>query len=119
MNSPVSSWPQIDSGKLRHQIQIQAQSSTQDSFGQPAQTWSTIRTTWGGLNIVSMREVFGSGQLTAQETDVWTVRYSPTEIQPGMQILFGGKVWKVQVISNVEQRNVLLHLLCIEINGTN
>lgn len=110
-------YPSIEPGLLRHSIAIQAQSSTQDSVGQPILTWSTVRATNGGLNVVSLKEAFGEGQLTAQETDIWTVRWTPVPILPGMQIVFSGQAWKVQVVNNVARRNVVVHLLCLLLNG--
>ncbi len=115
--SKPNPWPAISPGQLRHLVAINSQSSTQDSFGQPALTWTTVRTTYGGLNIVSMRESFGEGQLTAQESDIWTVRWSPVSIEPGMQLVFGGATWRIQVVSDVLRRNLILHLLCLQLNA--
>jgi head-tail adaptor len=117
MTKPTNPWLSIDPGQLRHQITVQAQSTTQDSVGQPMLTWTAVRTCSGGLNIVSMRQAFGEGQLTAQESDIWTVRWTATEIKPGMQLTFGGNVWKVQVVSNVLRRNLIVHLLCLQLNA--
>lgn len=117
MTKPTNPWPSINPGMLRHQIAIQAQSSAQDSVGQSLLTWNTVRTTNGGLNVVTMKEAFGEGQLTAQETDIWTVRWSSVPILPGMQIVFGGQTWKVQVPNNVARRNVVVHMLCLLLNG--
>ena len=116
MTKPSNPWPSIDPSRLRHQISIQQQSTTQDRFGAPSLTWTTVRTTSGGLNVVSLKEAFGDGQLTAQETDIWTVRWT-AGIQPGMQIVFGSNTWKVQDASNVMQRNITLHLLCLLLNA--
>lgn len=115
---PPAGWPSIEPGTLRHPIQIQAQTSTQDSFGQPVPTWNTVRTCYGGINLVSMKKAFGANQLTSQSTDIWTVRWSPTPIQPGMQIMFGSSTYRVQAVGNPEKRNIILHILCLELNAT-
>jgi head-tail adaptor len=117
MTKPQNPWPAINVGSLRHLIQLQQQSSTQDSVGQPVLTWTTVRTSYGGLNLVSMKEAFGEGQLTAQETDIWTLRWTPTEILPGMQLVFGSNTYIVQMVSNVMRRNLIVHLLCLQLNG--
>lgn len=113
----MNKWLSIDPSQLKHKVVINVQSSTQDSFGQPVLTWTPVRTSWGGLNIITMKEAFGEGQLTAQETDIWTVRWSAIEIQPGMQLTFAGLTWKVQVVSNVLRRNLIVHLLCLQLNA--
>lgn len=116
MTKPQNPWPAINVGSLRHQVQIKSQSSTQDSVGQPVLAWTTIRTTMAGLNLVSMKEAFGEGQLTAQESDIWTMRWS-AGIQPGMQLVFGSNVYKIQSVNDVARRRLILHLLCLQLNA--
>jgi SPP1 family predicted phage head-tail adaptor len=112
-------WQSIEPGALRHQINIQEQSTTQDSYGQPLITWTTIRTCYAGINLVSMKEVFSAGQLNAQSTDVWTMRWTPSPIvQPGMLIVFGASTYRVQVVSNPGKRRMYLHVLALELNAT-
>lgn len=113
-----SAWPSINPGLLRHSVRIQSQTSTPDAFGQPQATWTDVRVTFGGINLVSMREVVGGNQLASQVTDIWTVRHrTDIAIQPGMRILFGARVFKIQAVNNVDERNVLDHLLCLELNA--
>lgn len=116
----VSPWLSLEPGDLRHQVTINEQSSSRDAYGQPVTTGSStpIRTTWAGINLVSMREVFGNDQLTSQSTDIWTVRWTPTVIKPGMQIIFGSSIYRIQAVSNPGKRNIYLHLLCLELNAT-
>jgi hypothetical protein len=54
MTKAANAWLSIDPALLRHQITVQAQSTSQDSVGQPVLTWTTVRTCSGGLNVVSM-----------------------------------------------------------------
>jgi head-tail adaptor len=118
MTKPQNPWPTIDPSQLRHQVLIQSPTSgAQDGTGQPVISPATVRQTWGGLNLITLKEAFGEGQLTAQETDVWTVRWTPIEIKPAMQLAFGGAVWKIQVVNNVARRNIIVHLLCIQLNA--
>lgn len=98
-------------------ITINQQSSTQDSVGQPVLTWTAIRTCYAGFNLISMKEAFGNNQLTSLSTDVWTMRWTATEIKPGMQIVFGSSTYKVQAINNPGKRNILLHVLCLDLNA--
>jgi head-tail adaptor len=110
-------WLGIDPSQLRHRIVINTQTAGADSFNQPLLECTTmVRTTWAALNAVSMKEAFGEGQLTAQETDIWTVRWTPVQILPGMQLVFGSLVWKIQVVGNIARRNLPVHLLCLQLN---
>ena len=118
MTKPSNPWPSIDPGSLRHQVRIQQQSATPDASGQLVQTWTTARSTCAGINLVSLKEAFGDGQFTAQEVDIWTMRYSAAvSIAPGMRLVLGSKTWVIQAVDNVGQRNITLHLLCIALNS--
>lgn len=110
----------FDPSQLRHLVTVQALPANpdQDSSGQPIPVFVPVRQAWAGLNLVSMREAFGEGQLTSQATDVWTMRYSSTPISGGMQILFGSRVFRVLAADNVEGRGILWHVLALELNAT-
>jgi head-tail adaptor len=116
MTKPQNPWPSINIGDLRHVITINQQSSTQDSVGQPVLTWSAVRTCYAGFNLISMMEAFGNNQLTSESSDVWTMRWTGTEIKPRMQIVFGSSTYRVQAINNPGKRNILLHVLCLDLN---
>lgn len=107
----------IPSGAMRHEIQIQQQTSAKDSFGQPQPTWSTVLTVMAAIATLSQREVYAL-QLAAQVTHRITVRWPGTSIgiAGGMRILFGGRVFLIQTPDNVQERNRVLHLMCLEIN---
>lgn len=116
--SNAPKWPALDAGTLLHQVQIQSQASTADSFGQPQQTWTTIRTACAAIATPSAREVFQAGQLTSQVTHMLTMRWSPTAIAPGMRAVFGSRTFKVQAVINVDERNIVTRLLCLELGAT-
>ena len=41
----------MQAGKLDRRVQIQQQTATQDAFGQPQQTWTTMATVWASIDI--------------------------------------------------------------------
>jgi SPP1 family predicted phage head-tail adaptor len=107
----------IPSGAMRHEIQIQQQTTTPDSFGQPQPTWTTVLTAMAAFATLSEREVYQL-QFTAQVTHRITVRWPGTSIgiAGGMRVLFGTRVFLIQTPDNVQERNRVLHLMCLEIN---
>ena len=111
-------WPALNPGTLRHQVQIQSVSATPDAFGQPQQTWTTVRTTWARIEEVSLAEKFQVDQLTSAVTHRIICRYTPAAVQAGMRVVFGSHIYKIQAVANVEQRNVILRLDCLELNAT-
>lgn len=118
MNSPTVSLA-INSGELRHAIQIQKQTATQSASGAPQQSWTTILSTVAKISTASSREVYQASQFTAQVSHVITIRWpgSSVTILGGMQVLFGSRVFKLQTVENPLERNRLLLLHCLEING--
>jgi SPP1 family predicted phage head-tail adaptor len=91
---------------MRHEIQIQQQSTTKDSFGQPQPVWTTVLTVMSAIATLSQREVYAL-QLAAQVTHRITVRWPGTSIgiAGGMRILYGSRTFLIQTPDNVQERN--------------
>jgi SPP1 family predicted phage head-tail adaptor len=119
MARPVTVNPLVlNSGELRQLIQIQSQSLAPDAVtGMPIQTWVTVRTTWARIVSPSSAERFLTDQFTDLVTHAIVIRYTATPVSGGMRVLFGSRVFQVQTIDNVQERNVRLNLMCLEIDG--
>ena len=109
----------IDAGELRHQVQIQQLETTQSGTGAPSTTWDTVLTTMAAIMTASSREVYQASQFTAQVSHVLKIRWPGTGIllQGGMQVVFGSRTFKLQTVENVLERNRVMLLHCLEING--
>ena len=109
----------VNPGELRHAVQIQQQVTTQSASGEPQQSWTTILATQASIRTASSREVYRASQFTGQVSHVITIRWpgSGVSILGGQQLLFGGRVFKLQTVENVQERNRVLLLHCLEING--
>ena len=108
----------IAPGTLRCQIQVQAQSG-QDSLGGSAGTWATLLTCMAAISTMSSREVFQASQFADQATHLITT-YWPGSlgIQAGMRVLYDGREFTIQMPpENVQERNRVLKLTCLEINN--
>lgn len=114
----------VSAGQLRHQISIQAQSTAQDpDTGEPASVWNTTLTTWAQIETLTAREAYqaGASQFVAQVTHMVTIRWpgASVRIAGGMRVLFGERMFMIQAVDNVQERNRLLKLACLEVNGGN
>lgn len=109
----------IPSGALRHWIEIQQQSGAQDAMGGPLDNWQTVYSTMSAIETLTMQEVYQTGQLVGRVSHRVTVRWPGSSIPllQGMRVLFGGRVFMIQAPDNVQERNRVVHLLCLEING--
>lgn len=110
----------LNPGELRHNIQIQVQSNAPDPVtGAPAEGWATILSALAEIRTATMRELYQAEQFSAQVSHIITIRWpgSGYVIQGGQQVLFGSRVFKLQTVDNVMERNRVLRLQCLEING--
>jgi len=109
----------INAGELRHQVQIQQLETTQSGTGAPSTTWDTVLTPMAAIMTASSREVYQAAQFSAQVSHVIKIRWpgAGITIQGGMQVLFGSRVFKLQTVENVFERNRVMLLHCLEING--
>lgn len=99
-------------GNLRHEVAIQSRSTSQDEFGQPVETWSTVATVWASIDPISGREFIGKSGEAAQVSHRVVMRH--TAVTPAHRILFGSRVFDVQHVGNYRERNEFLELLCAE-----
>jgi SPP1 family predicted phage head-tail adaptor len=109
----------LPAGLLRNPVLIQAQSMTQDAVGGPLTAWTTVLSCFAGISTMSSREVYQTAQFVSEVTHRVTIRWPgpSVSIQGGMQVVFGSRIFKIQNVENVQERNRVLYLMCVEING--
>ena len=109
----------INSGELRHEIQIQQPDATPDSRGLSAvpASWTTARTTRAMIYTAGGRETSMASQIISDVSHVVKVRWTLTAIEAGYRVVFSGRVFTVQYVENVYERNRVLLLYCVEVNG--
>lgn len=110
----------IPPGFLRNQVQIQRPSGDKDDFGQPLDGWTIVLTAMAGIISLVQREVWQNGMFSGQVTHRVTLRWPGPDvtIASGMRVVFGSRTFVVQAPpDNVQERNRVLHLLCLEIDG--
>lgn len=110
-------WPKVDPGSLRHQITIRTRGSIPDSSGRP-QPWQTVWSGYASIVGLTERELFQANQITSQFTHRVSFPWpgSGIIIQPAMEVVFGSKVFKIQVVDNVNEMNIVVQLLCLALN---
>lgn len=108
----------IPAGALRHQIRIQKPVGTQDAFGQEITSDPvTVLTCFAAIQTISMREQFQEG-FVSQVIHKVTIRFPghTIPITASMQVVRGRSLYLVQAVENVQQRNRVLHMTCLEID---
>lgn len=111
----------IPPGYCRFQVSVQMRSTTKDGGGDSTETWTDALTALAGITTQTQREAYQNGaaaQLVEQVVHIVTFRY-PTPavtIAGGMRVIFGARKFAVQTTENVQERNRVLHLMCLEVN---
>ncbi|MDA8212164.1 MAG: phage head closure protein [Clostridia bacterium] len=104
----------MNAGELRHRVKIQQKSVTRDSFGAESVTWSDVATVWAVVEPLRGREFFGAQQVNAEVTTRIRIRYR-SGVVPTMRALYGSRVYDIQSVINLDERNRELQLMCKEV----
>ena len=91
-------------GLLRHRVEIQQATRTQDSYGDAIETWSTIATVWASVEPISGRELWQAQQAQADVTHTITIRVdSSTPILPEHRVKWGSRIFHVESALTIEE----------------
>jgi len=111
----------IPAGAKKHFIQVQQEGNTVDAAGGQSSTgWTTVLSCMAAITTLAQKEAYQSGQYSAQVTHRISFDWPGPSIVliGGMQVLFGSRTFIVQVPDNVQEMNRTVHLMCLEINGS-
>ena len=100
-------------GTLRKQIIIQQASEANDSHGQPIKTWSAYLTVSASVQPLKGREYFDAAQVNAETTTKFIIRHR-LGITQKMRISYDSKIYNIESIINVGERNREIHLMASE-----
>jgi SPP1 family predicted phage head-tail adaptor len=114
----------MDTGKLNRRIQIQTQTTTQDAFGAPLPTWTTVYTCWANIAIQNSQLIYSTSEFVSKETHRITIRWTSSVIvSPNMRIVYTKnttgvtKTLEIQSILNPDQGDEWMVLLAYELNA--
>jgi SPP1 family predicted phage head-tail adaptor len=102
----------MQAGQLRHQITIQQQ-STSLVGGERVTTWTTVVQTWAAISPLSGREYLNAATVNANVSHRIVMRYQ-SGIGSAMRVQYGTRVFDIQSVLNIDERNREMHLLCLE-----
>jgi len=104
-------------GRLRHRITLQKPAGTRDAVGERTTTWSNVVSSWpAAIEPLRVQELVGISQFQSRITHRIMLRYS-TEIESidhSWRVLFGLRVFVIEGVRNIDERNRELELLCSE-----
>jgi len=102
-------------GKMRHSLNVKTVSSTQETtLGSWNQSTLAATTRWCSVEPIGGRERLRAGQLVPEATHIIRTRYN-TEIVPSCIMVWGSRTFEILSVVNVEERNMVLEMLCKEL----
>lgn len=112
-------------GPFNRRVSIQTQSTTQDQYGQPQQTWTTQYTCWANVSIQQSQLIYSTAEFVSKVTSRITIRWTPSFIvQPNMRVTYTEPttnithLYNVEAVINPQQGNTWIVLLCYELGGS-
>lgn len=93
-------------GRMDRLITIQQRSDSQDSYGQPVPSWSTLAEVWADKKDVKASERFASEQRIAEQTTVFRI-YWRDDVTAKMRVSYDGKVYDINGVAEIGRREGL------------
>lgn len=96
---------------MRHRVAIQQRDATKDAFGQPAQTWTTLFTTWAMIEDISGKELIAAMAINSEVSTHIFIRWR-AGITTANRVLYQGTPYNIQAVVDPTGRKRELHLVC-------
>jgi len=103
----------MNSGDLRHRVELQQRVKSRNAVGEETYTWFTYATVWAAVEPLTGRELYEAQQISAEVTVRVRVRYLKS-MSTEHRVLFDSRGFNVNFVQNLEERNRELVLLCKE-----
>lgn len=81
-------------GKLRHRIEIQQKTITQDAYGAPVITWTKFADVWASVEPLNSREFFAAQSVQSEVSGKIILRYL-YGITTKMRVVHAGEVYDI------------------------
>lgn len=103
----------IDASNFRHRVTFQEAQKTPDGYKGSTDQWTFIAEVWASVEPVSAGERFFSQQIKAEITHKIKIRYK-SGITEAMRILHRERVFSIESIIDIEERQEFMEIRCIE-----
>ena len=105
----------IAAGELRQQIQIQANTPTNDAYNQRQDSWSTLVTRWAKIESATGSGYIQSDEVRNLATHRITIRYY-ADVTPRCRVLFGSRIFNIVAVLNTDERKIETIILATEVS---
>jgi SPP1 family predicted phage head-tail adaptor len=103
----------MQAGNLRHRIAIQTNTPTQDSYGQPVESWATVATVWAAVDMLTGRELYTAQQAQSEVNVRMTIRRR--DVDAKQRVSWDSRTFDVESVIHDPTNNRMTQLLCREV----
>jgi SPP1 family predicted phage head-tail adaptor len=104
----------VRTGDLRHQVILQSKTEGRDAVGGVVEAWSDVATVWASVEPLDGKEFFAAERVNADATTRIRMRYR-AGVTPVMRAVYGARIFDIQNVINVDERNRELRLMVREV----
>lgn len=104
-----------NAGRFNHKIDIYSVTLAKDSAGFPVETETLVLSVCAHVRTTRGMTIITAGSDFEQAYTNFTIRYPATAISREMIIRFNGKVYTIEYLNNVDEKNVLLEIQAKEV----
>jgi len=101
------------SGELRHRIELLVDASTPDGMGGFTGGMTTFATVWAAVEPLRGRAFMEAKAAQSEVSHRVRVRYTDG-ITAAMKVRFEGRLFSIDAVLDINERNRELHLMCVE-----
>ncbi len=107
----------IDSGKLRHRLDVQNVVETEDELGTEVISFTSAFKAWGSIDTLKGAELVQAREVVTRATHKIRMRFLEGLTERN-RIVHNGNVYNIEALNDIEQRHKTLELICIQDKGT-
>ena len=106
----------MQAGRKTCKVVLQSPTGSRDAVGERTTTWVDVATVWAAIAPLTAREMFAAAQAQAPATHRVRIDYSSAvaAIVAAWRVKFGVRIFIIDGVRNIDERNVELELLCTE-----
>ena len=107
----------MEAGKLKKRVLLQKRTATTDRRGNASLAWGDVANAWSQISPMSGDESQRAGRTEATVTHVIHMRYRKdlTVLTQKDRVVFGSRIFNIEVVRNIEEANDELVLDCVEV----
>ena len=105
----------VNAGKYNHKINIYETRIVKDSAGFQTKERTLVLSPYASIKTTKGMTLIANGSDFEKAYTNFSIRYPVTKINRDMEVEFGGKIYTIEYLNNVDERNVELEMQCKEV----